>query len=96
MTGYRLSPAARDDLASIWRYSRERWGECQDDAYYDEITAAMNRVADAPSRGRQSDEVREGYRQIGIGSHRIFFVETAHGIDVVRILHQRMDADRHL
>ena len=41
-------------------------------------------------------DVRQGYRKIRSGSHVIFFKVTGEGIDVVRILHQRMDFERHL
>ena len=35
-------------------------------------------------------------RRYGIGSHVLFYVESAEGVDVIRILHQRMDPTRHL
>jgi len=35
-------------------------------------------------------------RRYAIGSHLIFFLEGDNGIDVIRILHQRMDPTRHL
>jgi len=40
--------------------------------------------------------VRSGYRKKKSGSHVIFFKLIDDGIDVIRILHQRMDFDRHL
>lgn len=61
-----------------------------------EIRAAIERVAHDSSRGRVCDEVREGYRRYGIGSHLLFYRETDTGVDVIRILHQRMDPTRHL
>ncbi len=33
---------------------------------------------------------------VSIGSHLVFYVEAGHGVDVIRILHQRMDPTRHL
>ena len=42
-------------------------------------------------------DVRKGYRKVRTGSHVIFFKVTRNGvIDAVRILHQKMDFDRHL
>jgi len=38
----------------------------------------------------------KGYRKVRAGSHIIFFKVTTDGIDVVRILHQKMDFNRHL
>lgn len=38
-----------------------------------------------------------GYRKSLVGSHILYFRHTASGtIDIVRILHQRMDVMRHL
>lgn len=96
MTRYRLTPAARRDLSSIWDFTEDRWGTQQAETYVHEIGAAVERLADEPNRGRRCDEVREGYRRYGIGSHLIFYVVTTDGVDVIRILHQRMDSARHL
>jgi toxin ParE1/3/4 len=93
---FRLTPAAVRDLSSIWDFTAERWDARQAESYVTEIRAAIERVAADPERGRACDEIREGYRRYGIGSHLIFYVESAHGVDVIRILHQRMDPTRHL
>ncbi|QBE49119.1 type II toxin-antitoxin system RelE/ParE family toxin [Leucobacter triazinivorans] len=96
MTGYRLTPAARRDLSSIWDFTRESWDVRQAETYVIEIRAAIERIADDPGRGRACDEIREGYRRYGIGSHLLFYIERGEGVDVIRILHQRMDPTRHL
>ncbi|KXP12434.1 plasmid stabilization protein ParE [Tsukamurella pulmonis] len=96
MTGYRLTPAARHDLSSIWDYTEERWDVRQTETYMVEIRAAIERIAEDPDRGRVSDDVREGYRRYAIGSHLIFYRPRIDGVDVVRVLHQRMDPTRHL
>jgi toxin ParE1/3/4 len=93
---FRLTPAAVRDLSSIWNFTAERWDARQAESYVTEIRAAIERVAADPERGRACDEIREGYRRYGIGSHLIFYVESAHGVDVIRILHQRIDPTRHL
>jgi len=52
---------------------------------------------DNPMIGRACDEVRPGYRKHAVGSHTLYYrIASADVIDVVRILHQRMDVDRHL
>lgn len=96
MTSYRLTPAAQRDLSSIWDFAQERWDVWQVEIYVNEIRAAIERTADDPQRGRACDEIREGYRRYSTGSHLLFYVESAQGVDVVRILHQRMDPTRHL
>jgi toxin ParE1/3/4 len=96
VTTYRLTPAAQRDLSRIWDFTEERWDVRQAETYVNEIRAAIERIAGDPDRGRACDEIRDGYRQYGIGSHLVFYVESEHGVDVIRILHQRMDPTRHL
>ncbi|SEC57185.1 toxin ParE1/3/4 [Paramicrobacterium humi] len=96
MSRYRLTPAAQRDLSSIWDFTEERWDARQAETYISEIRFAIERVAERPNRGRGCDEIREGYRRYSIGSHLIFYVERDNGIDVIRILHQRMDPTRHM
>lgn len=96
MTGYRLTPAAARDLSAIWDYTTERWDAGQAETYVLEIRAAIERVADNPHRGRACDEIRDGYRRYSVGSHLVFYLEQSDGVDVIRILHQRMDPTRHM
>lgn len=96
MNRFRLTPAAQRDLSSIWDFTQDRWGPRQAESYTRELRAAVERVAEDPRRGRPCDEIREGYRRFGIGSHVLFYVESTAGVDIIRILHQRMDPTRHL
>jgi len=96
MTTYRLTPAAQRDLSSIWDFTEERWDVRQAEVYVNEIRAAIDRIADDPGRGRACDEIRESYRRYSIGSHLLFYVVSDDGVNVIRILHQRMDPTRHL
>lgn len=92
-----LSPAARADLEEIWDYTCDRRGGDQTETYMREIQRAVERVVDNPGIGRACDEVRPGYRKHPVGTHTLYYrVAGVEVIDVVRILHQRMDIDRHL
>lgn len=93
---FRLTPAARHDLSSIWEYTEEQWGVVQAESYLGDLRDAIERIATAPQRGRPCDEVREGYRRYAVGSHVLFYRAQTDGVDVIRILHQRMDVDRNL
>ena len=93
---YRLTTAAQRDLSLIWDYTEERWDIVQAEAYVSELRAAIERIADDPRRGHPCDEIRPGYRRYGIGSHLVFYFPWEEGVDVIRILHQRMDPTRHL
>jgi toxin ParE1/3/4 len=96
VTQYVLSPLAQTDLDDIWDYSATNWGDDQTEDYARRIQTAIELVAVDPSRGRARDYIRPGHSSFAVGSHLLFYRRTESGIDVVRILHQRMDFDRHL
>jgi toxin ParE1/3/4 len=93
---YTFSPRARGDLEEIWDYTVERWGQTQAETYMRTIQDAIESVAIAPRRGRSCDEIRRGYFKFAVGSHIVLYRLTKSAVDVVRILHQRMDFNRHL
>ena len=96
MPEYRLSPAAERDLTDIWRYTSKQWGREQANRYTLGLKDMCQKVADAAQRGQSCANIRPGYRRRNIEQHVIYFKMTTEGIAVVRILHQRMDAIRHL
>ena len=88
MAEYRLTPAAERDLESIWTYTARQWGVEQAERYIDFLTAAKT----APT----CEHIRPGYRRWSVERHMVYFRVTDYGIAVVRVLHERMDAPRHL
>ena len=91
-----LFPCARADIEGVWNYTVEHWGERQAEIYLRLIKAAVDAVATDPKLGRACDNVRPGYCRHPVGSHVLFYRVTDTAIVVVRILHQRMDVERHL
>ena len=96
MSGHVISPAAAADLHAIWDYGEERWGIDQADLYARSLQRAIATVAGDPRRGRPCDEVRPGYLKFAVGVHMLFYRPYPDGIDIVRVLHQRMDFGRYL
>ena len=96
MTGLVLSPRAQSDLEEIWDYSAEHWGEDRAEEYLRALWRALEHIAEDPRRGRSCETIRAGYYKHSVGSHMIFYKMTSAGIDVVRVLHQRMDFRQHL
>ncbi|HEY5817531.1 MAG TPA: type II toxin-antitoxin system RelE/ParE family toxin [Mesorhizobium sp.] len=92
---YRLSPLAESDLEDIWLYTAQNWSFDQADKYLSDIAAACAGIAAGTRTGRGVD-VREGYLKLPVGSHFIFYRDPDSSIVVVRVLHQRMDVQRHL
>lgn len=96
MTRYILSPLARADLDNIWEHTSKRWDDDQAETYLRMIQAAIENVAANPKLGRRYDEVRAGYRRHRVGSHLILYRETCDAIDIVRVLHEKMNIVSHL
>jgi toxin ParE1/3/4 len=96
VTRYLLSPRAQADIEGIWDYTAAHWDRKQAELYVRQLRLAIEAIARDPRRGRSCDDVRAGYRRYPAGSHVLFYRLTDKGVDVVRILHARMDFDRHL
>jgi toxin ParE1/3/4 len=94
---FRLSVAADADLRKIAEYTLQYWGQPQRDAYISELFEAFSRLAKTPQIATTADNIREGYRKFPQGSHVIFFRNSdSHSIEIIRLLHKRMDADTDL
>lgn len=96
MAEYRLTPAAEQDLEAIWMYTAQRWSVAHASRYMDIMTATFTDLSRSPGSAPACDHIRPGYRRRSVEQHMIYFRVTPYGIAIVRILHQRMDAPRHL
>jgi len=92
-----LSPKAKADLSDLWDYTYSVWSVEQAEKYVRELWAAMQEQTLDLTKSVDIGDVRKGYKKVRSGSHAIFFKVTRDGVvEVVRILHQKMDFDRHL
>ncbi len=95
--GYSLTNAAVSDLYAIGRYTLKNWGKEQYKKYMTQLESCFEQLADDPLKGKDCGEIREGYRKMRVGSHIVFYrMKSAREIEIVRILHSRMDVDRQL
>jgi toxin ParE1/3/4 len=92
---YRLSPLAEADLEEIWLYTFRQWSLEQADEYHRGVMTAIEDLASGNKVWQRTD-VREGYWKHKVGRHVIYFRCPSGYLDVIRILHERMDVDRHL
>ena len=96
MGSFSFTQRARDDLLSIGRYTRKQWGKTQQIRYLTQLDNAFLDLADKLDIGHACDEIRKGYFKYGVGKHMIFYRHTKGQIEIVRILHGRMDIEQHL
>ncbi len=92
---HRLTPLAEADLEAIWLYTFRQWSLEQADTYHRDILAAIEGLASGRISGQQSD-AGEAYWKYKIGMHVIYFRCSPEYLDVIRVLHGRMDMNAHL
>ncbi len=89
---YRISQEAINDLNKIWVYTFNKWSKEQADRYYELIIGEIEFIADNFFTGKSAEQTRKNYRVTKIKSHLIFYRKVENDIvEIVRILHQRMD-----
>lgn len=93
--GYYLTPRAEADLEDIWRYTQRRWSTPQADKYIRDFLKVFSELAAAQHVGQKCD-VRDGYFKFPVGAHVIYYRQASDAIEVIRVLHGRMDVNRHL
>jgi toxin ParE1/3/4 len=86
-------PRAVGDIEEIWRYSAARWGPVQAETYLRALRDACGALAAGEIGGTDASDILPDYRKLQVRRHVVFFRQRAYGsIEVVRILHERMDA----
>lgn len=89
-----LSESARQDFRDILSFTLQTWGERQLVEYRQKLDSALQVIAENPQAG----SARHGMMVYPVGRHVVFYQvdDNARTVYVVRILHGRMDALRHL
>ena len=87
-----LSEPSRRDLRDIFVFTLKRWGGEQLKTYKRMVEQAFDTIAKDPLVGLPC----HGYLRITVGRHYIYYRVEPGAIYVVRILHDRMEAIRHL
>ena len=96
MPNYRLTPAAKSDLLEIWNYTVETWGEKQAEKYLLDIEVKLEQLAANPKLGRKRPEINPDYYSFPVGKHTIFYLHSGKYIDIIGVLHGKMDIDKNL
>lgn len=88
---------AKDDLNNIWNYTFEKWSENQADIYYATIKFACKAIGENPDIGKEYAEISRKLLGLKSGKHIIFYnLISKNEIEVIRILHERMDLKNRL
>lgn len=90
---YKISTEASNDLEKIWLYTFETWSKQQADHYFDLLMNEIEYLSENPKSGENYNAIRKGYFRSRTKSHFIFYRINLKDeeIEIIRILHQRMD-----
>jgi toxin ParE1/3/4 len=92
MAKYFLTNKAVEDLSKIWDYTYEAWSENQADKYYLTLIDSFKEIAEHPEMGKKYHEIEHYILGLSVNRHIIFYrIVKANEIEVLRILHERMD-----
>ena len=97
MTEYIISEKALEDINNIWIYTAENWSVEQADRYYNLIIDEIEYIVGNLNMARDFGKIRKSYKYSKVKSHLIFFKkDKKNEIEVVRVLHERMDIENRL
>jgi toxin ParE1/3/4 len=97
MPEYIISDKALEDINTIWIYTAENWSVEQADRYYNLIIDEIEYIVDNLDMARDFGKIRKSYKYSKVKSHLIFFKkDKSNEIEVVRVLHERMDIENRL
>lgn len=92
MAKYHFTNKAVEDLADIWNYTFDEWSENQADKYYLLLLDSCQELAENPNLRKKYDTVAESLFGFKSNLHILFYqIISNTEIEVVRILHGRMD-----
>jgi toxin ParE1/3/4 len=101
----RLGAAAELDFANILKWTLENFGPRQSQVYRDTIVLAIGELGNGPDAAgsKPRDDILSGLRTLHVARHGrrgrhflLYRMASGRIIEVVRILHDRMDLPRHL
>jgi toxin ParE1/3/4 len=92
----KLSAAADGDLVGIFRWTAERHGAAQAEAYLRTIGEAVDLLARFPMAGAQREDLPGAVRSMPVRRHRLFYEMDGETVLVLRVLHEAMSAERYI
>lgn len=77
-------------------YTTQQWSRTQARHYLAAMRASISSLADFPLRNPVYRADGKVFRKLLCGHHLIFYLVIEDTVQIIRILHERMDVDRHL
>jgi len=93
---FRLSLSAAKSIADIDAYTTESFGAKQAVRYLKNLLDRIEQLSEHPEHGKKRDELKVGYYSYFVGSHTIYYRLNDDYLEVIDVLHQSMEPQRHL
>ena len=93
MRKLRLRPKAENDLDRIWTFTYENWGQSQATNYLEKIKHTFGLITSNPHIGQPREKILAGLHVFIVEKHMLCYLIDDYQIDVLRILHRRMDLE---
>jgi len=90
-----IAPAAKADLADIYAYSQNTWGEQQADDYMAQLKNTLWLLTEQPDMGADRSELATSLRGFPVQQHTVFYRRKDEELQIALILHGRQDPTRH-
>lgn len=92
-----LRQKAIDDLRNIWFTTFLNWSENQANKYYEILEFSCKKIGEKPEIGKEYKEIEPNLLGLKSGKHIIFYqIISNEEIEIIRILHERMDLKNRL
>ncbi len=86
-----LTKKAVEDLSDIWLYTYENWSERQADIYYQLLVNSFEEISIKPNIGKNYFDILNNLKGLKVGKHIVFYRQVDKKVEVIRILHEKMD-----
>ena len=93
---YRLSKKAEIDLAAMYEFGIYKFGLSRAQKYFYAMHNTFEVLSQNMNLGRDASEFIEDLKRFSYKAHTIFYLKTANGIFILRVLSHRMDYERNL
>ena len=94
MLALNLTEKAEIDLKTIYNYSLKTWGQKQANNYIDALEKSFFLLLENPYLGKPRNELKQDYHSFIIKKHIIFYSVNNEQVNILRILHARMDVNQ--
>jgi toxin ParE1/3/4 len=91
-----LTGPAQDDIRALVNLGVTTWGDERSARYHADLADVLASLTSFPELGRPQVDKRAGIRSIAVNQHVVYYRHDEHTVTILRVLHGRMDATRHL